>query len=562
VAHSRSGRNTGFQLALKVEVVETNSPGVTDPSPLDLQRLQRIVARVSMRFPFLRTRIRRDGIQGQDSRDRLFTPHCSRVVAVKNKKEPSSIWGDDLYLQVSNAHSNTKNEVHDLCYADVRHVTIDSHQDLSSVLEKEAATEWHDEDPESNLWRVTLVTITAASQDDSNKNAFYIVLTFHHSICDGGGSLEVAKAILTEANNSATADSNTGFGEQDPVVELSDTLPPPMEDVVNPVPSVSHLLLPILLDRFPSLTRYLKKPHWQGSTMHVADRRASERSSCMTVLKLLKSIDTCLESSRFHRVCRQTGVSPTSLLVSTLAKTIASHLLSNEGGYERLPGPQNIMNAHGNAPKDEGSIRFKIQVAASERRRRTTDAAVSSKHLGVYVSAAPLYLVVDSPSTTTVSHTQALAKEFGKKLVTSLETSVMDLGLLPFVQEDWIDFSKKGFSAKPNGIHESLEVSNLGIVQSFEPFQAKCHSDKEKRKGSWQLQDVYFSLGRHGFAAAITVTLIGTPQTGMNAVLSSFPEAVSKKTLITIGESWKMELGNYIHSYDLSGPPKQKIAIF
>lgn len=58
---------------------------------------------------------------------------------------------------------------------------------LAQVLRQEGRTEWHDEDPNSNLWRAILVTF------ENRDNMFALVLSFHHLVTDGMGAVAIIK---------------------------------------------------------------------------------------------------------------------------------------------------------------------------------------------------------------------------------------------------------------------------------------------------------------------------------------------------------------------------------
>ena len=120
----------------------------------------------------------------------------------------------------------------------------------------------------------------------------------------------------------------------------------------------------------------------------------------------------------------------------------------------------------------------------------------------------------------------------------------MDIGLCKFIRGDWIEFAKKYCEAIPNGIHDSIEISNLGVAKL---------GGADYRVG-WSLANLWLAQGRRGFGAAMTVCVVSniSPSDltgGMNAVMSSFPQAVPKETLLAIGNEWKQEILKFLHAH-------------
>lgn len=434
-----------------------------------------ILSRVSADFPWLRVRVRRDGVEGIDSRSSLDSATLPE----------GSTWGDDLYVEVlDNAHQ----------HYDIREVVLDKHDELegnaaglSSVFQQEGRLEWHDEDPKQCLWRAVLVKW----KDSPTKFAF--VLSFHHLITDAIGAMEVARAIV--------ARSTTNDSAKEPAA-----LPPPMEDLMDTVPRVSHLLLPVLLDRFPALQRYLKPPQWRGATSHV---EGDERSSHMVCVELVKEGNALTD---LRRLVREKGVTVNSFCVSMLSKAVATVVAKNPAHWS-------------SAVSRTGTIHLEIQVAANERPRCGSSANAS--HLGCYLSGPKLYTKVSRDD-----DWLRVAARFQKDLHRSIRDSAKEIGLCAFIGEDWIQAANKYEKQVPNGISDSIEVSNLGLV----------HIDDTSK---WQLEKVWFAQGRRGCGAAMTVCLAGTPN-GLNAVLSSFPQAVDKSTLEAIAKEWTSLVGRQL----------------
>ena len=172
VAHSRAGVHTGFLLALELEAShKAATTALSSTSPMiSMEDMWQTLHRVSQRFAWLRVKVKRDGVQGIDSRTSLG-----------NSEDGKGVWGDDLYLDAVDANNPTIDSVFEL-----RQVQIDEHngsdfqQSLQHILEEESVKEWHDEDPNQCLWRAILVTGPSHKQ-------LTLILAFHHLICDGLG---------------------------------------------------------------------------------------------------------------------------------------------------------------------------------------------------------------------------------------------------------------------------------------------------------------------------------------------------------------------------------------
>ena len=107
----------------------------------------------------------------------------------------------------------------------------------------------------------------------------------------------------------------------------------------------------------------------------------------------------------------------------------------------------------------------------------------------------------------------------------------MDIGLCPFISEDWIQFARKFANGRPNGITDSIEFSNIGKVRL-------------KASGAWEVKDFWFAQCRKDTGAAIIVTVARHGEAGENvrAILSSFPQAVPRESLADIARAWEQEL--------------------
>jgi Alcohol acetyltransferase len=458
VAHSRAGTHTGFVLCMELEAAAVPSRG----------KLQTILQNVSKKFSWLRYKVRRDGVDGVDSRITVATKKSTSEHAAS---EP--VWGDDLYVE----------EVVDLCQPLTRTVVLEEPYSspsvkggLHRVLEEESLKQWRDEDPSKPMWRVTLVTW----KDCSSK--FALVLAFHHLITDGMGALQVARAILNASSGNLTL-----------LGEVNQELPSPMEDVMDTVPRLSHVLLPVLLDRIPRLAAVFMPPHWRGSAVHRDCKKCCERSTELVCFSLLKG---GTEMTAVRDYCSKHKLTFYSVVAAALLKSMTKVVAKN------------------------GLVRLKIQVAVDERRRR---AKVPANQLGDYLTGPTFYLTVGE-----VDCVESLGQSFARKLRASLETAAMDVGLLPFIKEDWIDFSRTLCNEKPNGVHESLHLSLLSGIDDLD------HSE-------WKVYNLWFAQGRRGFGPAIGVSVAGTVA-GLNATMAAFPEAVSKDMLDSIAHAWKHEL--------------------
>ena len=487
VAHSRTGMHTGFTVAIELEP----KTGQAAPS---LKDIRQILQRVSHSFPWLRVKVKRDGILGIDSRKTL-----TAVTGTPQQK----IWGDDLYVETlgtSQASGKDTNRLFGL-----REVILPSGEDdnkgLRSILEEEGATAWQDENPNAPMWRAIMVK-------KQGRASFTLVLSFHHLIVDGIGATAIAQAVVNE--------SNTLTSPENVPSNVSEELSPPMEDVMDTVPTLGHLLTPVLLDQFPSLTRYLKPPHWQGLTKHNKDK-SLERKSQMTICSI------SLDGNGLSQTCQRMNVTVNSLCVANLCKAIANTI-----GEEEEHASAAMTSDLSNGSNNNSHVRFKVQVAKNER----GNCALLPKDLGVYLSGPQVYVTAAATCST-----ESIASSFQRKLYASFRGSAMDLGLCKFISEDWISFARKFAKHEPNGIHDSLEFSNLGTVRL-----------KDASSDGWNVRGFWFAQGRRETGAAITATIARNEKDGSNirAVLSSIPQAVPRETLEKISQVWGQEMRNVV----------------
>lgn len=478
VAHSRSGQHTGFMFAIELESAPENAT---------LANIGSILRRVSSKCPWLRTKVKRDGVNGVDSKESLDVVNSEKT----KDKSTTSIWGDDLYFEVQDPSNND-------AFFGLREVVLSDDvkltEGLQQILEEEGAKEWHDEDPDQHLWRVTVVRQSAKS--DEKRVNFSLILAFHHGIMDGIGSIAVVQNFLDESS-----------GPEDEPNDNPQMLSPPMEDFMPTVPTLGHILLPVLLDRVPSLTPYFKPSHWQGVATH--DTTMARQSQ-------LVACPMSMDGEKLKAACRRMNLTVNSISVATLSKAIAKTI----GNKNEHKSPA-ISIDHGSA-----TVRFKVLVAKSER----ANCNLPSGDHGAYVSGPQVYVTASSSADTT-NECQIIGTSFQKKLRTSYRAAAMDMGLCPFIQEDWIQFAKKYAKGKPNGVSNSFEFSNLGKIKFEEP-------------DTWAVKDFWFAQGHKDAASAVTATVVRHGPLGENirAVLSSFPEAVPRETLQEIAETWEREM--------------------
>eukprot|EP00977_Amphora_coffeiformis_P015919 scaffold4793_cov175-Amphora_coffeaeformis.AAC.8 len=225
-AHHRSGNHTGVIIAVKF----------ASPTNLTTTDLNEILHRVALRMPMLRARMRRDGITDLDATEEL------RLTAVgHDRTQRQRLWGDDLYLWILHATTRPHVRVIQERWLYGENLMEGEAGGLREILQEENARPWHDEDPSLPLWRVTLVRWKGRTE------AFALVISFHHAICDGIGTTAVVEAIVEESgrqHNPAPADEQQ---------ILCTKVPPPMEDVLDTVPRLCHIWRPLLLDLIPFL---------------------------------------------------------------------------------------------------------------------------------------------------------------------------------------------------------------------------------------------------------------------------------------------------------------------
>jgi hypothetical protein len=135
VAHSRAGINTGFTVALEMSIM------------VSVDDMKGILMNVSKRFPWLRARLRWDGVEGINSRTRLDN---------ENSTTNDGVWGDNFYVQVD----ATTDEKHTFGLREMSSSAL-----LLDIVQEEARTLWHDEDPSKPLWRATLVRLNKTTKN-------------------------------------------------------------------------------------------------------------------------------------------------------------------------------------------------------------------------------------------------------------------------------------------------------------------------------------------------------------------------------------------------------------
>lgn len=237
--------------------------------------------------------------------DKLDSRECLTREAEENTNADEPLWGDDLYVAVHNDDS--------VNHFDLREVTVQQDDsfgmagDLATVLEQEGQTEWHDEDASQALWRATLVKYS------EHNNKFALVLSFHHLVTDAMGAVAVVQAIVNESSGDMATETS--------IASPSDC----MEDVLDTVPRLSHLFMPVLLDRFPSLITILRPPHFQGIA-HDDTANHNERKSNMVCLSLLNDQQVTL----LREACRQQyQTTVNSICVAALCRALSSHVAEN-----------------------------------------------------------------------------------------------------------------------------------------------------------------------------------------------------------------------------------------
>ena len=459
VANTRAGVHTGFIVAVEFTTTATH---IRNMNMTNKDNVMDALTRVSQRFPWLRTRLYHQNVEMQQQQQQL--------------------WGDDLHVQV---HDSA-----DLVPFGFRQVVQMS---LSEILNEEMNSGWDDQDPTMPLWRVTMI-------HSSDGLEVTLVLAFHHLITDGIGAMAVVQALLEEGGTTTT----------DFKVAQRNTLAPPLEDLVDTVPRVRHLFMPVLLDRFPMLIPYLKPPCWKGMQLHHSDTAAT--TILDPIMKEMQMV--CLnivpfeELQQLDQYCKTNKLSTNAILMATLIKAIVK------------------------VEENHTGLRFHIVTAADERRRRCH--LPPSSALGNYITAPHMTLQLPVSSTIDYMSSPNMARVYQSKLQHSLQTSLMDIGLTRFIVNDWVEFVKQScrhsFSTLSNNITYSLESSNLGM-QVFDP----------KASANWKVTNIWFAQGRRGTGCAIEVKMVGGPQ-GYNACMSAFPCAVTKETLIKIGDAWRNEI--------------------
>ncbi|CAB9530230.1 Conserved hypothetical protein [Seminavis robusta] len=497
VAHSRSGMHTGFLIALELESSNTET------SLLSLEDTRQILRRVCQKFPWLRVKLKRDGVDGIDSRE-FLKPASSSSTETENT---NGLWGDDLYVQVLSPQQPSGD------FFAFRQVVVEKESNIPEVLERtleeESTQEWHDEDPSAPLWRATVLSTA------DNPHRFSLILAFHHLIVDGVGSTSIAQAILDEMN-SQTPNGNKSTDDEATI--NNNPLAPPMEDLMDTVPTLSHLLIPVLLDRFPSLETYFKPIHWKGLTKHDAGARQSTMVCC----------PISLNGQQLAKVCEDMKFTFNSLCVATLCKAIAKTVGNQK---EHISAAMTTTQNNG-----INSVNFKVIVAKNERNNCHP---VKPDDLGVYLSGPQVYVSCcssnNNATTTNKAEYQSIASSFQQRLRALYRAAAMDMGLCVFIPGDWIPFASKFAKNEPNGINDSIEFSNLGKVR---------FTTNNGTPNKWNVKDFWFAQGRRETGAAIIATITRSGEAGeeIRAVMSAFPQAVPRTTLAQIADTWKSDL--------------------
>jgi len=477
VAHSRAGMHTGFVVAMELNCKRSSTSAQG--------QLRATLRKVSAQFPWLRCKVGRDGVEGVDRRTSLM-PESGTTSSTGAAKTQQQVWGDDLYVTVEGEESQYQPALRNVTLTDDSS-SPESLGGLQQVLEEESIREWHDEDSSQPIWRVTLV------RWKGNPSKLALVLAFHHLVTDGAGAMEVARAIVEAMNGD---DGGGGSGDYTDK-SACQVLPPPMEDVMDTTPTLNHLVRLLFWHSFPTLRRWFHPAHWRGNPVHnTSTQRATELVCCPS---LVENVDALRE-----KYCTPKKISLNSVLVATLVQAITKAV----------------------TPADSSSLRFKVQLAVDERRRCVKQ--VPARRLGSYVTGPQFSLAGDGSRSC-----DDVAREYRKKLKAALEVSAMDIGMCRFIDEDWIEFASKYADEKPNGVHDSLEISLLNDVQEF--------PTPNENDAEFTVERLWFMQGRRGFGPAIIVTTTNT-RSCLNASLSSFPDAVSKEQLLQITSAWKKEL--------------------
>jgi len=287
---------------------------------------------------------------------------------------------------------------------------------------------------------------------------------------------------------------------------------------MDTVPTLGHIVMPVLFDRFPALKRYLQPPHWRGAVQH--HQEGSRRQSRMVRVTLLEN-GADLVALR-TRLLKPTGITVNSFCVATLSKAVAAAVVQNRSHWGPAMDPAT------------GRVRLKIMIATNERpqntKKNTSTMDIRPSDLGTYLCGSQLYFSVSVPrGDGNRNDWLVMAKQFQRDLKRSRSSAAMDVGLCAFIQEDWIQFVHKSDNNAPNGIEDSLEISNLGMVEL--PHEGNNNNN-------WIVDRLWFAQGRKVTGPGITVTIAGT-QNGLTAVLSAFPQAVEPPMLNSIAKEWK-----------------------
>ena len=287
---------------------------------------------MAAKFAWLRCKVRRDGVEGVDSRTSLLetSSTTSSSSSGKSKPAPPHLWGDDLYVAMEEKEELYRPAIRQVTLTEPYYSENDDDDDeaspdrtihggLQQVLQEESVQEWHDEDPTQPVWRVTLVTW----QDHPNK--FALVLAFHHLITDGTGALQVARAIVGPDDDTPLPDDEHASSRSH---SSAHGLPPPMEDVLDTAPTVGHMVRLLFWHSFPTLQRWWYPSHWRGNAVHrelyaaPTKDRATELVCCASLVDDVDALRT--------NYCRRHNLSLNSVLVATLLRAVTQVVAVSE----------------------------------------------------------------------------------------------------------------------------------------------------------------------------------------------------------------------------------------
>lgn len=470
VAHSRAGHHNGFQLAVELQ----GAP----PTEAELRRLLRAVA---ARHAALRARVcRSDRPSGDTGAD--------DAAAAEGK----GLWGDDLFFSVLRVDDEgTAPPVRSVRLAGPGSAQYAraAAKGLERVLEEESRTGFEDvEEPggESGpLWRAVLVTWDGLSDE------FAVVFAFHHVVADARAATEVLRSLLAVRRGDDSGD----------LAEHAQ-LPPPMCDVVDTVPRLSQLMVPLLCDRMPALEAWLVREPWLGAPHDAAVPPESRVGNIVAV--------DFGEAADVLRAARAEKATVHGVLVAALAYAVRDVAASTEGAYLRMQSSVDV--------------------------RRSATPEVPRKALGIFLCAPAVSMTVPAvgPQTDASSLFRA-ARRYREQLASSVPGTVRDIGMCAFISEAWPSWARKRERAEPNGRREnSCEVSNLGAVD--------LEDVADGGKGGWQLAGAWFSQGRVVVGPALEGSIL-TVRGQLHATLTGTEPAVPRQQLDDICERWAHWVG-------------------